>query len=92
MEAARPEPDVRPQPQPGPGDDGLPGRVGAGRGGEKDRRTRDLVQVQYEKGAASLLELLDAQRVWAQTRAEYLKDLHDFWLAVFQLDAAVGRT
>src|SRR6266481_7805127 len=59
---------------------------------ERARRTRDLVQIQYEKGAASLLELLDAQRVWAQTRAEYLKDLHDFWLAVFQLDAAVGRT
>lgn len=59
---------------------------------ERASRTRDLVQVQYEKGAASLLELLDAQRVWAQTRAEYLKDLHDFWLAVFQLDAAVGRT
>ena len=58
---------------------------------ERARRTRDLVQIQYEKGAASLLELLDAQRVWAQTRAEYLKDLHDFWLAVFQLDAAVGR-
>jgi outer membrane protein, heavy metal efflux system len=59
---------------------------------ERARRTRDLVQIQYEKGAASLLELLDAQRVWAQTRAEYLKDLHDFWLAVYQLDAAVGRT
>jgi len=59
---------------------------------ERSRRTRDLVQVQYEKGAASLLELLDAQRVWAQTRAEYLKDLHDLWLALLQLDAAVGRT
>jgi cobalt-zinc-cadmium efflux system outer membrane protein len=56
------------------------------------QRVRDLVQVQYEKGAASLLELLDAQRTWAQTRAEYLKDLHDFWLSVFQLDAAVGRS
>jgi cobalt-zinc-cadmium efflux system outer membrane protein len=59
---------------------------------DRARRTRDLVQLQYEKGAASLLELLDAQRVWAQTRAEYLRELHDFWLAVFQLDAAVGRT
>lgn len=55
------------------------------------RRVRDLVQVQYEKGAASLLELLDAQRTWAQTRSDYLKDLRDFWLSVFQLDAAVGR-
>jgi cobalt-zinc-cadmium efflux system outer membrane protein len=59
---------------------------------ERARRARDLVQIQYEKGAASLLELLDAQRVWAQTRADYLRDLHDFWLAVYQLDAAVGRT
>ena len=56
------------------------------------RRVRDLVQVQYEKGAASLLELLDAQRTWAQTYADYLKDVHDFWLSVFRLDAVVGRT
>jgi len=55
------------------------------------RRVRDLVQVQYEKGAASLLELLDAQRTWAQTRSDYFKDLRDLWLSVFQLDAAIGR-
>jgi cobalt-zinc-cadmium efflux system outer membrane protein len=59
---------------------------------DRARRARDLVQVQYEKGAASLLDLLDAQRTWAQIHAEYLKDLHDFWLATFQLDAAAGRT
>ena len=55
------------------------------------RRVRDLVQVQYEKGAASLLELLDAQRTWAQTRSDYFKELRDLWLSVFQLDAAIGR-
>jgi cobalt-zinc-cadmium efflux system outer membrane protein len=55
------------------------------------RRVRDLVQVQYEKGAASLLELLDAQRTWAQTRSDYFKNLRDLWLSVFQLDAAIGR-
>ncbi|HEX4384661.1 MAG TPA: TolC family protein [Myxococcales bacterium] len=59
---------------------------------DRAKRARDLVQVQYEKGAASLLDLLDAQRTWAQTHAEYLKDLHDFWLATYQLDAAVGKT
>jgi outer membrane protein, heavy metal efflux system len=59
---------------------------------DRASRVRDLVQVQYEKGAASLLELLDAQRTWAQTRAEYLKDLHDLWLSLYQLDAAVGRS
>jgi cobalt-zinc-cadmium efflux system outer membrane protein len=58
---------------------------------ERARRVRDLVRVQYEKGAASLLELLDAERTWAQTRADYLKDVHDFWLALFRLDAVVGR-
>jgi len=56
------------------------------------RRVRDLVQVQYEKGAASLLELLDAQRTWAQVQADYLREVRDFWLSVFRLDAAVGRT
>jgi cobalt-zinc-cadmium efflux system outer membrane protein len=55
------------------------------------QRARDLVRVQYEKGAASLLELLDAQRTFAQTHAEYLQDLHDLWLAHFKLLAAVGR-
>jgi cobalt-zinc-cadmium efflux system outer membrane protein len=58
---------------------------------ERARRARDLVRVQYEKGAASLLELLDAQRTFAQTHAEYLQDLHDLWLAHFKLLAAVGR-
>ena len=59
---------------------------------ERASRARDLVQFQYEKGAGTLLELLDAQRTWAQTRSDYLRDLHDFWLAVFQLEAALGRT
>ena len=54
------------------------------------RRARDLVQIQHEKGAASLLEVLDAQRTWAQTESDYLKELRDFWLSVFQLDAAAG--
>jgi cobalt-zinc-cadmium efflux system outer membrane protein len=58
---------------------------------DRARRARDLVRVQYEKGAASLLELLDAQRTFAQTHAEYLQDLHDLWLAHFKLLAAVGR-
>jgi cobalt-zinc-cadmium efflux system outer membrane protein len=56
------------------------------------RRVLDLAQVQYEKGAASLLELLDAQRTWAQIHADYLRDMREFWLSVFRLDAAVGRT
>jgi cobalt-zinc-cadmium efflux system outer membrane protein len=57
---------------------------------DRARRARDLVQVQYEKGAASLLELLDAERTYAQIHAEYLQDLHDLWVAHFRLVAATG--
>jgi cobalt-zinc-cadmium efflux system outer membrane protein len=53
-------------------------------------RARDLVQVQYEKGAASLLELLDAQRTYMATQTDYLNNLGDYWTAVFQLEQAVG--
>ncbi len=54
-------------------------------------RARDLVRVQYEKGAASLLDLLDAQRTFVATRVEYLQDLEAYWTAVFRLEAAVGE-
>jgi outer membrane protein, heavy metal efflux system len=63
------------------------------RGGllERAERARDLTRIQYEKGAARLFELLDAQRAFAQVRAEYLQDLHDLWTNQFKLEAAVGR-
>ena len=63
------------------------------RGGllERAQRARDLTRIQYEKGAARLFELLDAQRAFAQVRAEYLQDLHDLWLNLFKLEAAVGK-
>jgi outer membrane protein, heavy metal efflux system len=54
-------------------------------------RARDLVGLQYEKGAASLLEFLDAQRQWIAINQEYLQDLAGYWTAVYQLEAAVGR-
>jgi cobalt-zinc-cadmium efflux system outer membrane protein len=54
-------------------------------------RARDLVALQYQKGAASLLEFLDAQRQWIATNQEYLQDLAAYWTAVYQLEAAVGR-
>jgi cobalt-zinc-cadmium efflux system outer membrane protein len=54
-------------------------------------RARDLVELQYQKGAASLLEFLDAQRQWIATNQEYLQDLAAYWTAVYQLEAAVGR-
>lgn len=57
---------------------------------ERARRARDLVEYQYKKGAASLLELLDAQRTFVTTHAEYYQDLSDYWTAFYQLEEAVG--
>jgi outer membrane protein, heavy metal efflux system len=57
---------------------------------EQARRTRDLVELQYKKGAASLLEYLDAQRIYIATNLEYFQDLNGYWSAVFQLEAAIG--
>jgi cobalt-zinc-cadmium efflux system outer membrane protein len=57
---------------------------------ERTQRARDLVGIQYEKGAASLLELLDAQRTLIATHIERLQDLNDYWTSVFQLEQAVG--
>ena len=58
---------------------------------ERARRARDLVSVQYQKGAASLLDFLDAQRTFNASSAEYLQDLAQFWGAVFKLEQAVGE-
>ncbi len=55
-------------------------------------RARDLVEIQYQKGAASLLEYLDAQRTYIAVNLESLQDLAGYWTAVFRLEQAVGRT
>jgi outer membrane protein, heavy metal efflux system len=55
------------------------------------RRARDLVGVQYQKGAASLLELLDAQRTFRTVALEAHTNLADYWSSVFRLEQAVGR-
>jgi cobalt-zinc-cadmium efflux system outer membrane protein len=57
---------------------------------ERSRKAREIVQVQYEKGAASLLDLLNAQRTYTATRAEYAQDLAGYWTAVASLEQAVA--
>ncbi len=58
---------------------------------DRARRARDLVNVQYQKGAASLLDDLDAQRTYIATTLEHLQDLSLYWGAVFRLEQAVGE-
>ena len=55
------------------------------------KKTYDGVQFQYERGAASLLDVLDAQRTWIATRNEYVQNLNDYWSGLFSLEQAVGK-
>jgi outer membrane protein, heavy metal efflux system len=48
------------------------------------------VQYAYSRGAASLLEVLDAVRAQQDVRTEYLAALHDYWVSVYALDAAAA--
>jgi outer membrane protein, heavy metal efflux system len=57
---------------------------------EHAKRTRDLVQLQYEKGAASLLEYLDAQRILISVKLDYENDVADYWQSVVLIGQAVG--
>ncbi len=58
----------------------------------RSRDARDLVRIQYGKGAASLLDYLDAQRTHLANELDYLASLGAFWTAVFQLEQAVGAS
>jgi cobalt-zinc-cadmium efflux system outer membrane protein len=59
---------------------------------ERARRSRDLTALQYERGAASLLELLDSERTFLSVNASYLQSISDYWNAIFAVEQASGRT
>ena len=44
----------------------------------------------YRKGAASLLDFLDAERTYIATNLEYRQDLAAYWDAVYQLEQATA--
>jgi len=54
------------------------------------KTARDIIRTQYERGAATLLDFLDAQRTYIATNVEYFTDLTNYWTAVAQLEQAVG--
>jgi cobalt-zinc-cadmium efflux system outer membrane protein len=59
---------------------------------DRARRSRDLTALQYERGAASLLELLDSERTFLSVNAAYLQSISDYWNAIFAVEQASGRT
>jgi cobalt-zinc-cadmium efflux system outer membrane protein len=58
---------------------------------DRARRSRDITALQYERGAASLLELLDSERTFLSVNASYLQSISDYWNAVFAVEQASGR-
>jgi outer membrane protein, heavy metal efflux system len=58
---------------------------------EKTQRAVETARYAYRHGAISLLDLLDAVRTNQDIRTEYLTAVHDYWVAVYSVDRAVGR-
>jgi cobalt-zinc-cadmium efflux system outer membrane protein len=56
------------------------------------KHSRDLAQLMYQKGAASLIDFMDAQRAYVASELEYHQDLANYWSAIFQLEQATGTT
>ncbi len=52
--------------------------------------SRDLEELMYEKGAASLLDYLDAERTFIAVNLEYHQELAAYWDAVYQLEQATA--
>ena len=52
----------------------------------------DAARYAYERGATSLLDVLDAVRALQDFRALRMSAIHDYRLARFTLDAAAGAT
>jgi cobalt-zinc-cadmium efflux system outer membrane protein len=58
---------------------------------EKTQQAVERARYAYGRGAISLLDLLDAIRTNQDIRTEYFTAVHDYWVAAFSLDRAVGR-
>ena len=57
---------------------------------DRAKKARDIVEIQFKAGSATLIDYLDAQRTFIATNVEYRQDLTMYWTAVYQLEQAVG--
>ena len=57
---------------------------------EQAKQSRDISEYAYKGGAASLLDLLDAERSYRQTQLAYRQALANYMVAVEQVREAVG--
>ena len=57
---------------------------------DEARLERDISEYAYKRGAASLLDFLDAERSYRATQLAYRQSLASYLLALEQLREAVG--
>ena len=55
------------------------------------QKVREIIEFSYQHGAATLLELLDAERTVRQATSAYNQARANYQLSIWQLDSAVGR-
>jgi len=53
--------------------------------------TRNRMQFSYQNGGASLLDFLDAEKAYRDTRLAYINLIGTYLSAVAQMNMAVGR-
>jgi cobalt-zinc-cadmium efflux system outer membrane protein len=58
---------------------------------DRAKRARDITQIQFDRGATRLTDLLDAQRSFVAVTSDYYLELVNYWTAVFQLEQAIGK-
>ena len=58
---------------------------------EDARTTVAIVERAYERGGATILDLLDAARTSRTIQQNYIEALYDYQHHLFQLESAVGQ-
>lgn len=58
---------------------------------DKARAALEMQRFAYEHGSASLLDLLTAISTFGDTQTDYYTAVHDYWVAAYSIDRAVGR-
>ena len=58
---------------------------------EDARLTLTIVEKAYERGGATILDLLDAARTSRTIQQNYIETLYNYQRTIFQLESAVGR-
>jgi cobalt-zinc-cadmium efflux system outer membrane protein len=58
---------------------------------DKARTALEMQRFAYEHGNASLLDLLTAISAFGDTRIDYYTAVHDYWVAAYAIDRAVGK-